>query len=67
MKVPSCRKKILINNLMNKLLIPLALLMLWSCTGQEPEQPNIIFIMTDDHAYQAVGAYGSEINTTPNL
>lgn len=52
---------------MKKLLIAFVLLMLWSCTGQEPEQPNIIFIMTDDHAYQAVGAYGSEINSTPNL
>jgi arylsulfatase A-like enzyme len=29
--------------------------------------PNILFIMTDDHATQAVGAYGSRINQTPNL
>ncbi len=51
---------------MSKLLITLAILMFWSCTRQEAEQPNIIFIMTDDHACQAVGAYGSEINVTPN-
>jgi arylsulfatase A-like enzyme len=47
--------------------LPFLLLVLWSCTRQEPVKPNIIFIMTDDHAYQAVGAYGSEINRTPNL
>jgi arylsulfatase A-like enzyme len=33
-------------------------------TGQKP---NILFIFTDDHAAQAVGAYGSRINKTPNL
>ena len=30
-------------------------------------RPNIIFIMTDDHAAHAIGAYGSRINKTPNL
>lgn len=35
-------------------------------TGQTP-RPNIIFIFTDDHALQAIGAYGSVINTTPNI
>ncbi|MBK8556741.1 MAG: sulfatase-like hydrolase/transferase [Lewinellaceae bacterium] len=30
-------------------------------------RPNIIFIMADDHAAQAVGCYGSRINQTPNL
>ncbi len=30
-------------------------------------RPNIIFIFTDDHAYQAIGAYGSKINKTPNI
>jgi arylsulfatase A-like enzyme len=29
--------------------------------------PNIVFIMTDDHAAHAIGAYGSRINETPNL
>ena len=32
-----------------------------------PQRPNIIFIMSDDHAYQAIGAYGSKINSTPNI
>ncbi|MEM9528844.1 MAG: sulfatase [Bacteroidota bacterium] len=34
------------------------------------KQPNIIFIMSDDHTTQAVGAYGSRLaglNPTPNL
>ncbi|PXY01224.1 sulfatase [Marinifilum breve] len=31
------------------------------------ERPNIIFIMSDDHAYQAIGAYGSKMNETPNI
>jgi len=29
--------------------------------------PNILFIMTDDHAVQAISAYGSRINETPNI
>lgn len=31
------------------------------------KRPNILFIMSDDHAYQAISAYGSRINQTPNL
>ncbi len=31
------------------------------------KQPNILFIFSDDHAPQAIGAYGSNINQTPNL
>ena len=31
------------------------------------KQPNIIFIMSDDHASHAMSCYGSKINTTPNL
>ena len=31
------------------------------------EPPNIVFIFTDDHAYQAVSAYGSGLNKTPNI
>ena len=40
-----------------------------SCNRQEG-QPNIIFIMSDDHAWQAVSAYGSrlaEVAPTPNI
>jgi arylsulfatase A-like enzyme len=31
------------------------------------ERPNILFIMSDDHAYQAISAYGSNRNQTPNI
>jgi arylsulfatase A-like enzyme len=30
-------------------------------------RPNIVLIMSDDHAYQALGAYGSVVNETPNI
>ncbi|HEV2066246.1 MAG TPA: sulfatase [Thermomicrobiales bacterium] len=30
-------------------------------------QPNIIFIMSDDHAAHAISAYGSAINETPRI
>jgi arylsulfatase A-like enzyme len=30
-------------------------------------QPNIIFIMSDDHASHAMSCYGSRINKTPNI
>ena len=31
------------------------------------ERPNILFIMTDDHASHAMSCYNSRINETPNL
>ena len=37
-------------------------------TGQIPsKKPNILFIMTDDHASHAISSYGSRINTTPQI
>jgi len=30
-------------------------------------RPNIIFIMSDDHAAHAISAYGSHVNQTPNI
>ncbi len=30
-------------------------------------RPNILFVMTDDHAAHAIGAYGSTVNQTPHL
>ncbi|MGB1610666.1 MAG: sulfatase-like hydrolase/transferase, partial [Ilumatobacteraceae bacterium] len=29
--------------------------------------PNVVFIMSDDHAAHAVSAYGSRINSTPGI
>jgi arylsulfatase A-like enzyme len=31
------------------------------------DRPNILFIMSDDHAAHAMGCYGSRINETPNM
>src|SRR4051812_18762263 len=31
------------------------------------DRPNILFIISDDHGYQAVSAYGSGLNKTPNI
>lgn len=31
------------------------------------KRPNILFIMSDDHAVNAISAYGSRINQTPNI
>ncbi len=31
------------------------------------KRPNVLFIFSDDHAYQAISAYGSNRNKTPNL
>ena len=35
--------------------------------AQPQQQPNILFIMSDDHAAHAISAYGSKVNTTPNI
>lgn len=32
-----------------------------------PKHPNIIFIMSDDHAYQAISAYSDKLIQTPNI
>ncbi|WP_227339551.1 MULTISPECIES: sulfatase family protein [Sphingopyxis] len=38
--------------------------------GTTPQRPNIVYIMSDDHAYQAISAYRSEVSKlapTPNI
>ena len=35
--------------------------------AQDSQRPNILFIMTDDHAAHALSCYGSRVNRTPNL
>jgi len=37
------------------------------CRGPDLGPPNILFIFSDDHACQAISAYGSRINRTPNI
>ena len=43
---------------------------LFSCKTEEKElatRPNILFIMSDDHAYQAISAYSDTLIQTPNI
>jgi len=36
--------------------------------GQEvKKRPNIVIIISDDHAFQAIGAYGNKLLPTPNI
>ncbi|MPR32149.1 sulfatase-like hydrolase/transferase [Cytophagaceae bacterium SJW1-29] len=39
----------------------------FSCKKEEPKHPNILFIMSDDHAYQAISAYSDKLLQTPNI
>jgi arylsulfatase A-like enzyme len=54
-------------------LVAIIFLVLLACRGQssllaaEPSRPNILFIFSDDHAYQAVSAYGYGFGQTPNI
>lgn len=47
------------------------LILLLTLTGSKPApvatRPNIVFIMSDDHAAHAIGAYGSRVNRTPHI
>jgi arylsulfatase A-like enzyme len=36
-------------------------------TIRSQSQPNIVFIISDDHAFQAIGAYGGKLMPTPNI
>src|SRR6266511_4837843 len=46
---------------------PLLVLVLFAVPAVAAERPNILFIMTDDHAAHAIGAYGSRVNETEHL
>jgi arylsulfatase A-like enzyme len=37
-----------------------------TCSGKQ-KRPNILFVFSDDHAYQAISAYGSNRNETPHI
>lgn len=45
----------------------LALALAFSTLTTAAARPNIVFIMSDDHAAHAISAYGSKINQTPQL
>ena len=50
----------------------LGVLVVGTLQAQAPKKatqprPNIIFIFSDDHAYQSISAYGSKLMETPNI
>lgn len=47
----------------------LAGLLLLAAPAQEVRKPNIVFLFSDDHAFQAISAYGHalKLNETPNI
>jgi len=49
------------------LVLSLILLSCGTKESEEPKRPNIIFIMSDDHANKAVSAYSDELLQTPHL
>src|SRR5215216_2676794 len=52
---------------MRTLLIAALLATALAAAATTADRPNIIFIMSDDHAAHAISAYGSRINQTPNI
>ena len=49
-------------------IIPMAISCMQSGTKQtDATRPNIILIMSDDHAYQAISAYSNHLMETPNI
>lgn len=53
---------------MNKIIGFFAVLFLSFQLGQaQPPAPNIVVIISDDHAYQTISAYGSKLTQTPNI
>ena len=51
---------------MKKIYLLLVLIFLSACSDKD-ERPNILFIMSDDHAYQAISAYSDKLIQTPNI
>lgn len=45
----------------------LFLLLCGHLTYAQQQQPNIIIIVSDDHAFQSIGAYGSNLMKTPSI
>ena len=54
-------------NMKSVVAIMLALAFCGGCQERSSVRPNIIFIMSDDHAERAISCYGSTLVQTPNI
>ena len=61
------RHRGLVANLQKCWSLALALGFVTGVGAAEKARPNFIFIFSDDHAQHAISAYGSKVNTTPNI
>jgi len=50
-----------------KLAVVLVLGIAFSSCGKKTQLPNILFIMADDHGYQAISSYNDKLIQTPNI
>ena len=65
MQAQYSRREVL--ELMGALGVTAALSGVGAAAASEGQRPNILFIMSDDHAAHALSCYGSKVNRTPNL
>ncbi len=52
--------------MIKRLIVAVALIFFQTITFAQ-QKPNIVIIISDDHAYQTIGAYGSSIARTPHI
>ncbi|MDN3670232.1 sulfatase [Echinicola jeungdonensis] len=56
-------------NVATLMILVTILTFMYSCkdNAKQEKRPNIVFIMSDDHAYQAISAYNDRLIGTPNI
>jgi len=61
------QKRLFVISLLCTVALPITFAANRSENASPDSRPNILMIFTDDHAYQAISAYGSNRNVTPNM
>lgn len=70
MKTETDSKYLIFKNIFNFVALLLCVSVFFGCNEdakETPIKPNIVFIMSDDHAYQAISAYDNHLIETPNI